>query len=245
MQIHAYRRLEAVSINLFDQEIAFKPNTLGHVVSGDLADERVVRRLLSITEAFLVYTGKGVEVAVALAVAAAAAALPLVPVITTTDEGDGDKVFDLVLLGSDSLPALITIGEGVTIALGDLVQMAFERSDMNREEWNLNDQDDREGLLDTEVTLAIVAQEAIVQAAIDAAAASAAALQPVPDAVVPVINSLVLEATDGEKVDLGAMSELKLRAFALEAGVTLPKGKGTKVAALRQMVADALTGPAK
>ncbi|MFM9424342.1 hypothetical protein RCH10_000770 [Variovorax sp. GrIS 2.14] len=243
MQIHAYRRLEAVSINLFDQEIAFKPNTLGHVVSGDVVDTRVVDRLLSISEAFLEYTGKGVEVGVALAVAAAA--LPLAPVITTIDEGDGDKVFDLVLLGSDSLPSIITIGEGVTITLGDLVQMAFERSDMNREEWNLNDQDDREGLLDTEVTLAIVAHEAIVQAAIDAAAASAAALPPVPVAVVPVINSLVLEATDGEKVDLGAMSEVKLRAFALEAGVTLPKGKGTKVAALRQMVADALTGPAK
>lgn len=248
MQIHAYRRVEAVSINLFGLDLAFKPNTLGHVVSADVADERVTDRLLSIEEAYVEYTGKGVEAPVA-----AALLIAPIPEAIESKGNENDVVFDEVLLGSESLPAVITIGDGVTISLGDLVHAAFVRSGLNREEWNLNDQDDREGLLDTEVTLAIVAQEAIVQAAADAATATAAAAAdaalpsaPVAETAepaVPAVNPLVLEASDGEKVDLGAMSESKLRAFALSAGVTtLPAGKGTKVAVLRQMVADALTG---
>lgn len=255
MQIQAYRRTERTVVNLFGVDILFALNTANHVVA-EVEDERACDRLLSISEAYREYLGEGQPIAASVDRAAAPADAPVStpPATDGEDDGgndDGDKVFDTVLLGSEDLPPEFAVGEA-TLTQADVVDRAFARSGMNREEWNLNDQDDREALIEGEVVKLLMEHDARVQAAAaDLAAAESPAAKPqervVEDTPKPAetaevpTNPLLLTGPNGETLDLGTYSEPKLREFAKAQGITLPGGKSTKVGDLRLMVAKALT----
>ncbi|WP_213956343.1 hypothetical protein [Variovorax sp. dw_954] len=244
MQLHAYRRTEAAPVELFARDYLFKPNSLGHVVC-EVDDERAVERLLSISEAYREYMGDGVPaVAPAPAPAPAAATAPAAPPGGGDDgegegEGEGDKVFDEVLLGSEALPQVFDV-LGATLTQAQVIELAFARSGMNREEWNLNDEDDREALIEGEVVKQIQAAEQAAAAIAESEAAAAAAAGEGEGAADPAATPLVITNDAGETLDLNTLSEPKLREFAKAQGITLPGGKSTKVAVLRQMVADGL-----
>lgn len=250
MQIQAYRRTERTIVNLFGVDILFAPNDAQHVVA-DVVDDRACERLLSITEAYREYLGEGQPIAVSIARAPEATA-PVTSAMPPgggddSDDDDGDVAFDAVLLGSDDLPPQFEVGEA-TLTQAQVVESAFARSGMNREEWNLNDLDDREALIEGEVVKLLSAHEANLRAAAEATAAQAqpglvlgqAAEQQAASAAE--VNPLLLTGPGGETLDLGTYSEPKLREFAKANGITLPGGKSTKVGDLRLMVAKALTG---
>ncbi|MET3514354.1 hypothetical protein ABIC63_002126 [Pseudacidovorax sp. 1753] len=248
MQIHAYRRKEPTPVELFGKNYLFTPNPAGHCVA-DVADGRAIARLLSIPEAYREY-----DAATAPAVSSAPAPAPLATPIasapqatTETDDDDGPEP----LKGSDYLPAVIELGYGKTVTIGELVALAQARAGLDAEEWNLNDDEDRESLLQDQVD-AMRAEVSAIAKAEEAAeeAAARAASTPVPPAAVggddgadtPTTGMVV---TNGEQsIDIGAMTAAQVRAFAAEAGVELPKGNSVKVADLRTMLYQALTKPA-
>lgn len=236
MQIHAYRRTAKTPVELFGLSLAFVPNSAGDVVC-EVEDERAINRLLEISDAYRPYSGEGVPAPAP----AAPVAAPAVPTATPAappgggDEGEGDKVFDTVLLGSESLPPTFDV-LGVTYTQAQVVALAFARSGMDREEWNLNDEDDREALIEGEVVKLITAAE---EEAAKAAEAAAPALAPAASAPAAEVNPLII--TNGEQtLDLGTLSATKLREFAAANDIELPGGNSTKVGDLRLMVAKAL-----
>lgn len=240
MQIQAYRRTERTPVNLFGIDLMFEPNTAGHVVA-EVTDERACERLLSISDAYREYLGEGQPVAVTVAPAPAPVAVPVVPPGGSDDDANDDTNPDAVLLGSESLPADFTVGEQ-TITQAQVVELAFARSGMNREEWNLNDEDDREALIEGEVTKLVLAEEQRVQAAQAAEAAKADTAPPADTTTeTPAVNPLLIRNEAGETLDLGTLTETKLREFANANNIALPGGKSTKVGDLRLMVAKALT----
>jgi len=251
MLIQAYRRLEKFEVSLFDLVILFLVNSLGHLVA-EVTDDRAIARLLAIDEAYREYKGEG-TFANPASTAPLPAPVPAPAPAPVTQLPDDDDVVDpdAVLLGSSALPAVIDIAEGLQVPVEQVVESAFARSGFNREEWNLNDEDDREALLEAEVRLLIEAEQAKVdqaneaQARVDAQKLAAEQAAPA-DAPAPsgVVDPLVLTAEDGTTINLGTMTEKEVRAFAEANGVQLPGGKSTKVAVLREMVAKALTAPA-
>lgn len=249
MQIHAYRRTEKTAVDLFGLNLVFVPNSTGHVVC-EVSDQRAIDRLLGIPEGYRQYDGTGVLPPVAQApVAAAVATLTTPPGGGDDNEppGEDDIVFDAELLGSPDLPPTFDV-LGVTYTQAQLVDLAFVRSGMKREEWNLNDADDREALIEGEVVKLTIAaeqkakEEAEAKAAAEAAAAPAVAPAPAPaPAPEPEPAAVSFVISNGEEtIDLRTLSAAKLREFATTAGVELPKGNSVKVDDLRLMLAKAL-----
>lgn len=240
MQIHAYRRKEPTPVELFQKTYLFAPNAAGHCVA-EVEDDRAVVRLLAIPEAYREY-----DAATAPAVSSAPAPAPLAapvapaPTATTDTEDDGPEP----LKGSDTLPPVIDLGHGKTITIEELVALAQSRADLDAEEWNLNDDEDRESLLQAQVD---TLRETIAREAAAAEAASAPAVAPNSEGGeggtdTPTAGMVV---TNGEQsIDIGVMTAAQVRAFAAEAGVELPKGNSVKVADLRTMLYQALTKPA-
>lgn len=247
MQIHAYRRKEPTPVDLFGKNYLFTTNPAGHCVA-DVEDGRAIARLLAIPEAYREYDAATAP-AVSSAPAPAPVAAPIAPAptaTTETEDDDGPKP----LKGSDTLPAVIDLGHGKTITIGELVALAQARAGLDAEEWNLNDDEDRESLLQAQVdTLREeIAREASAAEAAAAPAASAPAAGPAAtvggdDGTDTPTTGMVV--TNGEQsIDIGAMTAAQVRAFAAEAGVELPKGNSVKVADLRTMLYQALTQPA-
>lgn len=248
MRLQAYRRTQPTPIHVFGKTFDFLPNVAGHVVC-DVDDERAVSRLLAIPEAFREYAGDATPAPVAAPVAAAPA--PIAPAPLPPDDGDDDAVDpDAVLKGSDALPAEIEIAPGVVVTQTQIIEGAFATSGFDRQEWNQNDEDDREAMLEREVLrLKGIEDAKAAQALADGQAqqqsdqASVTATPPAADA--PAVDPLVLTAPDGTVLDLNTYSATKLREFATEQGISLPGGNSTKVGDLRLMVAQALTGAAE
>lgn len=241
MQIHAYRRTEPTVVELFGLRIDFKPNEHKHVV-GETDDDRAIERLLSIDEAYRPYTGPG-SAAEAPAPAPQKAAVQTIEASKPPPPDDNDA--EEPLKAAEGLPPGFRIwgGEGEVTGIGmtleQAVELAFKQSSLDREEWNLNDEEDREALILAAVDAERARVAAEKQAEAEAAAAQAgkgagSAGQDTP-------KSYVL--TNGtESVDLAPMSAAQLRAFAEQAGVKLPGGNSTKVGDLRDLLYTALTG---
>lgn len=240
MQIHAYRRTEKIPVELFGLSFEFKPNEQGHVVA-DVDDERAAERLLSISEAYCPYQPSAIASAVAVVAPRPPVAAPVAPPVPPVSDANDEQ--EEALLGIEALPEVILIGEGKTVTRDAVMQSAFARSGFDREEWNLNDADDREGLLEAEVRHLIAAEQAEVDKAIALAeesanreAADAPTAAPAP---APAANPLVISNGE-ETIDLSTFSAAKVREFAAANGIELPSGNSTKVAELRLMVAKAL-----
>lgn len=231
MKIHAFRRTQATPVDLFGTTYIFAPNELGHCVA-DVEDERAVRRLIvDIAEAYREYDVAKLPPVLATASAAPIAPPTQAPVPPGNDDRDDQSE---ALLGSDTLPATFEIAEGKTVTLGDVVAAAQAKSGLDVEEWNLNDAEDRDNLIVAEVE----SMRAAEKAAADAAAAEAAGGQ--NDEGSGGTTSMVV--SNGEQsVDIGTMSATKVREFAAQVGVELPKGNSIKVGDLRQQLYDALT----
>ncbi|WP_017757599.1 hypothetical protein [Pseudacidovorax intermedius] len=238
MQIHAYRRKEPTPVELFQKTYLFAPNAAGHCVA-EVEDSRAVVRLLAIPEAYREYdaaTAPAVSSAPA-PLAATIAPAPTAPTATIDTEDDGPEP----LKGSDTLPPVIDLGHGKTITIEELVALAQSRADLDAEEWNLNDDEDRESLLQAQVD---TLRETIAREAAAAEASSAPAAAPTAEGGeggtdTPTAGMVV---TNGEQsIDIGVMTAAQVRAFAAEAGVELPKGNSVKVADLRTMLYQALT----
>jgi len=239
MQVHAYRRTQSALVDLVEKAYKFEPNAAGHVVC-EVPEGAHLKRLLSITEAYRPYDSS-FDLAAYLAASKGAAAAPQTSASAGSDEDEDDdenKQFTDVLKGSPDLPATFEIAAGVDVTQVQVVEGAFQRSGMTREAWNLNDEDDREGLIEQEVTHLRLAEEAKAKAAADATAGAGAPAGGTPAADAP---KFVLKKGD-ETVDLGAMTEKQVRDFAKANTVKLPGGKSTKVDDLRAMVVKALTG---
>jgi len=225
MLVHAYTRSEQTPVELFGLQIVFAANAADHFVA-EVSDERAIARLLSIKEAFCEYSGEAPAVVPVTASAPAPVLALALPVAAEPDLGTEVPKGH----SSGEFPVVIEIAESKTVPLVEVVAAALVRSELNVEEWNLNDEEDRDALIEAQITL-------LRQAEVSAAAAAAAAV----DADTEIADPLVLKADDGTTVDLDAMSAKDIRAFAAQNGVALPGGNGTKVADLRLMVAQALT----
>ncbi|WP_422097481.1 hypothetical protein [Variovorax sp.] len=227
MHIHAYKRTEATPIELFGLTIFFTPNARGDVVA-EVAHEPAVQRLLSIPEAYREYMAASEAVASPAPVAPALAPSPAAATVTPASE---TVVLQEVAKGhsSASFPAQFEIAEGKSVTIDEVIASAQARAKLDTEEWNLNDEEDRDSLIELEVRHLIEAEQTA------AAAPGEGGEEP------PVAISLVLTADDGTTIDLGAMTATQVREFASKNGVILPGGNSTKVADLRAMVAQALT----
>ncbi|QNK66084.1 hypothetical protein [Variovorax sp. PAMC26660] len=225
MHIHAFTRSTETPVNLFGIDVLFKLNAVGHAVA-EVTDARAAERLLSIKEAYREYHPSTADAVVAAAAPVATPAPAPAPVAPISVEPDPEPE---VPKGhsSDAFPLTFEIAEGKTVTIAEILAAAQARSGLDVEEWNLNDVEDRDTLIEAEIDLQ-------VQAAAPAATPEGAAT-PVP------AISLVLKAEDGTTVDVGAMSAKDVRAFAAQNGVELPSGNSTKVADLRLMVVQALT----
>lgn len=233
MQIHAYRRKEPTPVELFGQNYLFKPNDKGHCVA-DVEDERAVHRLVvELPEGYRQYDPDAP--AVTLTPAPAPVAAPVAPPPTDDDGGEDDGE-DENLLGSDVQPAMVPIAEGIPdVPLGEIVAEAFARSGLKVQEWNDNDADDREALIEGEITRRKIEADEAKKAADTAAPAAAGEGQ-------GTAPSSPLVVSNGEQsVDIGVMSAKQVREFAAQVGVELPKGNSTPVAELRQKLYDALS----
>ncbi len=232
MHIHAYKRTEATPIELFGLTILFTPNARGDVVA-EVVHEPAVQRLLSIPEAYREYMAASeavaspAPVAPAPAPSPAAAPAPASETIVPQEVAKGHS--------SASFPARFEIAEGKSVTIDEVVASAQARAKLDTEEWNLNDEEDRDSLIELEVRHLIEAEQNAAAAAAANAAPAAGGEEP------PAAISLVLTDDDGTTIDLGAMTATQVREFAGKNGVTLPSGNSTKVADLRAMVAQALT----
>lgn len=233
MHIHAYKRTEATPIELFGLTILFTPNARGDVVA-EVVHERAVQRLLSIPEAYREYMAASEAVASPAPVAPAPAPSPAAAPVTPAS---GTVVSQEVAKGhsSASFPAQFEIAEGKSVTIDEVVASAQARAKLDTEEWNLNDEEDRDSLIELEVRHLIEAEQTAAAAAAAGAAPGEGGEEP------PAAISLVLTADDGTTIDLGAMTATQVREFASKNGVTLPSGNSTRVADLRAMVAQALT----
>ncbi|WP_225784666.1 hypothetical protein [Xenophilus sp. Marseille-Q4582] len=236
MQIHAYRRKEPTPVELFGLNYVFAPNAQGHCVA-TVEDERAVARLLAIPEAYREYSG-------APAAGHSAPQSHTLPVTVNPDgstsiagvkvqaqaQADDEDDADELLKGSDVQPPHVTITEGADpVPLGEIVAEAFKRSGLKIAEWNDNDDDDREALIQGEITRRVIEAE---QAKKDAEAAAAPAE---PE------NPLIL--TNGDQtIDLSNWTAKQVRDFAASNGVDLPKGNSTPVGELRLLLAKGLRG---
>lgn len=233
MQIHAYRRKEPTPVELFGLNYVFAPNAQGHCVAS-VEDERAVARLLAIPEAYREYDADAP--AVLLAPAPAPTAAPVAPTQQPDDEDDADEL----LTGSGVQPSHVPIAEGIDLVpLGDIVAEAFKRSGLKIAEWNDNDDDDREALIQGEITRRVIEAEQAKKDA-EAAQAAASALAPAAPQAEPE-NPLIL--SNGEQtIDLSDWTAKQVREFAAENGVELPKGNSTPVGELRLLLAKGLRG---
>lgn len=229
MNIHAYRRTEATSVELFGSTYLFAPNTAGHCVA-EVADERAVHRLVvDIAEAYREYRPGELG---ATAAAAPVQTSPADEEANVQPEDAGDSKEE-ALLGSDDLPTSFEIADGVMASLGEVVAAAQARSKLDVEEWNLNDADDRDGLILAEV-------EHMRAAAAEKAAAEQVASDATSSPGTTSTASAMVVSNGEQSVDIGTMTAKQVREFAAQAGVELPKGNKT-VGELRQLLFNALT----
>ena len=223
MLIHAYRRKEPTPVALFGLNYLFAPNEEGHCVAS-VEDERAVARFLAIPEAYREYDGAAPAVQHVPPAPVASPAAPAPPPLADDDEEDDP---DETLKGSDVQPDQVPIIDGAPVVpLGEIVAEAFKRSGLKIAEWNDNDDDDREALIQGEVTRRVMEAEAAKKAAEEAQAEG---------------SPLVL--TNGDTtIDLRAWTAKQVREFAAQHGVELPKGNSTPVAELRLLLAQGLRG---
>lgn len=90
---------------------------------------------------------------------------------TKTEQSAASNV---ALIGSSILPAMIAISEGNDIQLGDLVNAAYERTGLSVEDWNAQNDQVRESILNAEIEIIKAAQAAADKKAADDAAAEQA-----------------------------------------------------------------------
>lgn len=252
MQIRAFRRTEPTTVELFGVFLNFTVNTHGHVVC-DVTDDPSIERLLSIKDAYCIYEPLAASREPAPVPVPPAASTVVPPVaapapapapdadVNTDDELDQPDP-DAVLKGSDILPETIVISPLLTVPVAQVIEGAFATSGLNREEWNLNDDDDREMLLDNELQRLTRLEEA---KALDAqrVAEQTQADQAAEGANNDAVDPLVITSEDGSQtIDLKTFSATKLREFAAANKIDLPAGNSTKVGELRLLVAKALTG---
>jgi hypothetical protein len=129
----------------------FKPNEKGHHVA-EVKDAAHIKRFLSIN-GYHAYEGEEPEDE------------PETPVVTANtdvdenldlvddDETVDDEDDDQALLGSSTLPGIIVIAEGVEMQLGDIVGKAFEVSGLTTDEWNALTDEERDELLNEQITI--------------------------------------------------------------------------------------------
>lgn len=243
MLIHALRRTEPTTVELFGLKIEFKPNEHRHCVA-EVTHAAAIHRLLSIREGYAEYASATIDSSPVAASAKSANPVPSKPALE-------------VLLGSDAFPAEIDLGNENFVTLARVVQEAQERSELDLAGWNALAQADRDERISAEVERYREAlktsdeddDEQDAQERADAAAAlkaseeAAAAQKATADAgAQSEVDPLVLVNEKGEKLDLNKFTAKQVREFASTSNIELPSGNSTPVAELRLLLAKGLRG---
>lgn len=136
------KRNPPTSIMLGDTAYQFEPDSEGRHVC-EVSDQQHLAKLLSIPEGYrLVLDGSQEQAPKQPQQPTIAPIQPTIQPVSDDGEDNG------VLLGSDVHPAVIDLGDGRTVQLGEVVQKAFADSGMTTKEWNEQDEDDRYAKID-------------------------------------------------------------------------------------------------
>jgi hypothetical protein len=185
------------NIDLGNKKYHFKPNEKGHHVA-EVSDPAHIKRLLSIP-GYHPYDGTEPDddapvAAPAETVTADDAKLDVVD----DDDPDFEDDDDPALIGSATLPSTIVIAEGVEVQLGDIVTKAFEVSSLTAKEWNALSQEERDAMLDEQITI----QKEVATSSISPATGQQNGDQQGADAVATTANAgAPANATAGQAVD--------------------------------------------
>lgn len=133
-------------ITLGNKHYQFEVDEHGRHVC-ELTDQAHIARLLSISEGYRLALDGAEPAPVEVPQPIAAHDLPTAATFQPSLDDDEDEGPE-TLLGSDVHPAVIDIGDGKTVQLGEVVQQAFAASGMSMREWNDQDEDERYAKID-------------------------------------------------------------------------------------------------
>lgn len=133
-------------ITLGNKHYQFEVDEHGRHVC-ELTDQAHIARLLSISEGYRLALDGAEPAPVEVPQPIAAHDLPTAATFQPSLDDDEDEGPE-VLLGSDVHPAVIDIGNGKTVQLGEVVQEAFEASGFTLRQWNDQDEDERYAKID-------------------------------------------------------------------------------------------------
>jgi hypothetical protein len=236
MLIQAYRRQEPIEVSLTTRLIKFYLNDQKHVVAEVDGEERDLL-VKGVPEAYRDY---GDAAAAQRDAADSARAEAAAKSKKESDErAEADRLAaekrareSETLLGSSVLESVIDLTGNKTVALGEVVARAHQRSGLSVAAWNELEPAEREAKLATEVE--ILTEEAETE---EAEAADALRVQAEKDAAA---KKFVLVAGD-QTFDLKTYDDKTLREFAKQYKVSL--ASGLKGDTLRQAIVEALVPP--
>lgn len=161
-------------VTLGDTHYQFEVDETGRHVCL-VSDHAHLARLLAIPEGYRLALDGAEPAPIAVPQSIAAHDLPAPATFQPIeDEDDGPET----LLGSNVHPAIIDLGEGRTVQLGEVVQKAFEASGFSIEQWNDQDEDERYAKIDA--MLDALAAEGAILAGVQNADGSVTPLEDLP-----------------------------------------------------------------
>ena len=214
--IHAYRRKESTTVELYGQSIQFKPNDKKDVVA-EVQHEKAAARLLSITEAYRLYEPVEQGGTVAQQLTASIGAQQLTASIGATVPTDAEELQKVVADQTSQIEALKRQVQELNQAAA---ASAAESTSVSP------DSGTGEG-----------ADKPLQQASDEGNGTNkdeGASESP-----------YVFDNEAGETIDISEWTAAQIRAFAESNEINLPKGNSVKVGELRDLLADTLRAGSK
>lgn len=216
--IHAYRRKESTTVELYGQSIQFKPNDKKDVVA-EVLHEKAAARLLSITEAYRLYepVEQGGTVAQQLAAS-----------IGSTAPTDAEELQKLVADQTSQIEALQRQVQVLNQAAA--AATAIEAEQTARSDGGQGGDKPSEYISPTQVLESRVKNPEGYIASKDESTSE---------------SPYVFANEAGDTIDISDWTAAQIRAFAESNEISLPKGNSVKVGELRDLLATALRAGSK
>ena len=216
--IHAYRRNEPTTVELYGQSIQFKPNDKKDVVA-EVQHEKAAARLLSISEAYRLYEPVEQGGTVAQQLTASIGAQQLTASIGATVPADAEELQKVMADQSSQIEALKR-------QVQELNQAAAASASVSA------DSVTGDGAKTGEA-----ANKPLKQASGEGQSTSTDER--------PSESPYVFANEAGETIDISEWTAAQIRTFAESNEITLPKGNSVKVGELRDLLAAALRADSK
>lgn len=220
--IHAYRRKESTTVELYGQSIQFKPNDKKDVVA-EVQHEKAAARLLSISEAYRLYEPVEQGGTVAQQLTASIGAQQLTASIGATVPTDAEELQKVVADQTSQIEALKRQVQELNQAAS---ATAAASTSVSPDSGTGDGAKAGEG-----------ADKPLEQASGEGQRTStdeSASESP-----------YVFANEAGETIDISEWTAAQIRAFAESNEISLPKGNSVKVGELRDLLADALRAGSK